>query len=243
VKRLAILSDMQIPYHDQRALDNVLEFLVNEQFDYIYNVGDELDAPQPSRWNKSMAGEYAGTLQKHIETNYYIQEQIALLSDNRYAIMRSNHVDRIETYIRRYAPAFGALDVLKIESLLGYDELGIQYFRQPAQIAPGWVLAHGDEAGLIRTAGGTALSLARKLGQSVVCGHTHRAGIQHEHPYFNGRTLRQLWGMEVGNLMDMKKAQYLKAGGANWQQAIGELVVDGRHVTPKLHFIQGGKIR
>jgi hypothetical protein len=46
--------------------------------------------------------------------------------------------------------------------------------------------------------------------------------------------------MEVGHMMDMKKAGYLRAGSANWQQAFGVIEVDGRNVRPSLVPIVNG---
>jgi hypothetical protein len=50
-----------------------------------------------------------------------------------------------------------------------------------------------------------------------------------------------VWGMEVGNMMAMKKASYLDSGTANWQTGFAELRVSGTHVTPVLAPIIGGK--
>src|SRR4051812_12449475 len=213
---IVVISDIQCPYHDKAAVASVLDYIKGLKPDRVCNVGDEIDCPQPSRWNKGFAGEYAGDLRKHIAINKEMQAAFQKAARGNYEIMRSNHVDRIEKYIAKYAPAFAELPELQIETLLGYDDLGIKYHRKIADIAPGWVLAHGDEGSMILSPGGTALSLARKVGKSVVCGHTHRAGIQHDHDSHNGRTTRRLFGMEVGNLMDMRKASYLAYGGANW---------------------------
>lgn len=95
-------------------------------------------------------------------------------------------------------------------------------------------MAHGDEGSLIRTSGGTALSLAKRTGLSIVCGHTHRLGIQHEHTAYNGKLNGKLYGVEVGHMMDLRKASYLKSGGANWQAGFAILYVDGSRVTPSV---------
>jgi hypothetical protein len=110
--------------------------------------------------------------------------------------MRSNHGDRILKYLSKYAPALqGKGSPLTIPRIYGYDEtplsgelpLPIHYHDSLWEFAPGWVLAHGDEGSLIQTPGGTALNIAKRIGASVVCGHTHKAGIQH---YTQGSTLR-----------------------------------------------------
>lgn len=160
-----------------------------------------------------------------------------------FMLMRSNHGERIRTYIARYAPALHGLRGLDYEALLGLPELGIVYHEAPYEFAPGWLLAHGDEGSLVQTSAGTAMGLAKKWGMSVVCGHTHKAGIQHQHLSVNGRVTRHLFGMEVGHLMDPKKADYLKAGSANWQSAIAVIEVDGKHVQPTLIPLFNSKIR
>jgi hypothetical protein len=154
--------------------------------------------------------------------------------------MRSNHTDRIDTYVRRYAPALASLRDLEYTKLVGLGELSITWHTKPFTFTPGWLLAHGDEGSLSRIAGSTAMGLARKWGYSCVTGHTHRLGLQHDHRSLNGRITKYLWGMEVGCLMDMRKADYLGPGmSANWTQGVG--IIDNG--IPELVPIVGHKIR
>jgi hypothetical protein len=238
VKWIAI-SDLQVPDHDPKAIESVYRFIQYMKPDGLLIVGDEADQPEPSRWNKGYAGEYAGTLQKGLDTTHDVLAGFRdALGEGPIHLMRSNHGDRTRTYIHRYAPALGSLRGLAYENLLGLEELAITYHSAPFEFAPGWVLAHGDEGSLSQAAGGTALGLARKWGKSVVCGHTHRAGLVHHHLSLNGKVNTPLFGLEVGHLMaygnGKSKADYLKAGSANWQQAIGMIDVQGRNVQPSL---------
>ena len=102
-------------------------------------------------------------------------------------------------------------------------------------------MAHGDEGRSVQVPGSTAMSLAKKLGKSVVCGHTHKLGLQHETTGLNGNT-NTLFGLEVGHLMDIKQASYLNTGIANWQQGFGILVEKNRKVTPYTVPIVNGEI-
>lgn len=234
-----VLPDMQVPYQDKKLVEALQYFVKDYQPDQLAHVGDHLDAPEPSRWNKGMAGEYATTLQKSVDESVKILADFKhALGDKPFHFKMGNHDERVETYVSRYAPALTSLADLKMENLLKLDHLGIQCHRHVYDIAPGWVLAHGHEGSLNRVAGSTAMSLARKMGKSVVCGHTHRAGIQHETTGYNGRT-QSIYGMEVGHAMSLKDAGYLKYGGANWHQAFGILRTNGRHTTPELVMIQG----
>jgi len=223
--RIVIIPDLQIPYHHPKSLATFIEFVKDYKPTQLWCVGDELDAPEPSRWNKGYAGEYAGTLQDSIDETHDIMLRFrnALGWDKPFIIQRSNHTDRIENYVTKYAPAFEPLRDIKVENLLGYSDLGITYLHRMKEIVPGWVMAHGDEGRLSKVPGSTALSLAHTIGKSVVCGHTHRLGIQHETTglYGNNKTI---FGLEVGHMMDIKQASYLTSGVANWQQGFGLLV-------------------
>jgi hypothetical protein len=63
-----------------------------------------------------------------------------------------------------------------MKNFLGYRDLEITYHNKLWNFAPGWVMGHGDEGATSRYAGGTAVSLARKIGmsQSYVDIHTNK---------------------------------------------------------------------
>lgn len=240
MQRFVFLSDIQAPSEDRQLVKEVQQFVKDYEPDQLFCVGDEADSPEPSRWNKGTAGEYSGTLQKGLDRTREIMKGFReAIGDKPFHVQRSNHGERIQHYVNRYAPALSSLRSLEYETLLGYDELDITYHNRIYKFAPGWAMAHGDEGNLIRTAGGTALSLAKRTGVSIVCGHTHRLGIQHEHTGLNGSLNGKLFGMEVGHMMDLKKASYLKSGSANWQAGFGILYVDGSRVIPSVIPVVG----
>ena len=231
---IPIISDLQVPLHDKRAVSAVATFLADKNLDSVC-VGDACDSTQISRWTRGTAGE-------HGDLDAGRRATTAVLRDLRVRhLSRSNHDDRIETYVRRYAPGLASLPELFIENFLALDTINCELHRDPYSVAPGWVLVHGDEGSMIQSPGGTALNIAQRFGKSVVSGHTHKLGLQHKHHSLGGKVTRELWGFEVGHLMDMNKASYLKAGHANWAQGFGVLAVDGKDVTPIPVLIRGGK--
>lgn len=248
-----VIPDLQAPYHDKRLTARFTEFIRDFQPDGLLCVGDESDSPEPSRWNKGMAGEFAGTLEKGLRDTYDLLHGFARAMNGSkgtpkpFLLSRSNHADRVQTYIARYAPALSQTSWNHYPSIMGYgtapllagrdEPLPIQWHTRPIAFAAGWVVMHGDEGNMIQSAGGTALSLARKTGESVICGHTHRAGIQHWATGHSGRINNTLVGMEVGHMMSVPQAGYLKYGGANWQQAFGILRIRSRRVHPELILV------
>lgn len=248
--RWLVIPDMQVPYHDMKAIKSVLSFIEDIEPDGLLHVGDELDQPEPSRWNKGFAGEYAGTLQKSIDECHDIFGMFreALGWGKPFHLSRSNHQERISKYVHKYAPALSSLKSLEYEQLLGLAELEVTFHKRPFEFAPGWVLAHGDEGSQGRESGQTALGLARKWNKSVVCGHTHKAGKMHGHHYLNGKASQLLWGIEAGHLMQFGgssnkvTADYLKAGSANWQQAVVLIDVNPKHVQTYVIELHNGKV-
>ena len=165
MKRIVVLSDMQIPYQDKRATRAVMNFVADYEPDELFCVGDEADSPEPSRWNKGLAGEFEGTLQKGLdETTKIMTGFKEALGDKPFHTMRSNHGDRIQNYVTRYAPALASLRDLEYSKLLRYAENEITYHDRFFSFTPGWILAHGDEGRANKQPGGTALTLLNKLG-------------------------------------------------------------------------------
>jgi len=239
--RILLLSDSQFGSED-RKLHTLLANEVIPAVDphRLVHVGDLLDCKAPARWSRATADEFASTLQVEVDRARAWLQAIRREYDGPFQIKEGNHDLRIDTYLRTQAPALASLRALRIEELLGLRELDISYERNPFKVAPGWVVAHGHEGPLSKLAGQTALGLARRFGASVVCGHTHRLGLAHETAGYNG-SQNPLWGMEVGHAMDVRKADYLAGGAANWQQGFGLLERLGTRVWPRLYPVVRGE--
>jgi hypothetical protein len=229
MKAIVCISDLQVPFQDQRAVDNVAAFIKAFKPDSVASVGDEMDMQTISRWSHGTPLEYERTISRDRDATVRVLEQLRVQH-----VIRSNHTDRLFNTVMMRAPGLLGLPELDLPNFLRFPELGITYHRKPYELAPGWLLMHGDEGNISQNGGTTALNLAKKTGMSVVCGHTHRMGLTHHSESFAGTNTRTIWGMEVGNLMNAKKASYLKAGISNWQQGFGILWVDGKSVKPEL---------
>ena len=225
MKKIVVISDLQVPYHDERAVRNVASFIRRFKPDQVITIGDEIDLPQISRWTEGTPGWFEQSLGTDRDATVQILWDLQVTD-----MIRSNHTDRLYNVIMKKIPAFLALPELKFEKFMKLDTLGIKFHRKPLEFAPDWIAIHGDEGSVKPTPGLTALDSARKHGKSVVCGHTHRAGQSAFTEASGGVLGRVLRGVEVGNLMDFKKAGYTK-GVANWQQAFAVFYVDKKTVT------------
>lgn len=226
---IPLISDLQVPFHSKPHVAALANYIKVTKPKEVISVGDEADFTGISRWAQGTPLQYETNLHLEREETIRVLEQLKITQ-----MVRSNHTDRLFNSIKMRLPEFRHLPEMTLEKFLRLDELGITYHSKPTEIAPGWVLAHGDEGNLSQQGGVTALNLAKRFGKSVVCGHTHRMGLTHHTEAVGGKITRTLWGLEIGNLMDMKKATYLKGGYGNWQQGFGVLYVDGKNVTPVL---------
>ena len=182
-----------------------------------------------SRWSKGTPLEFERSIGKDRDETVRVLESLQIRH-----MIRSNHTDRLFNTVMMRAPGLLGLPELNIENFLKLDQIGTTYHKNPYQLAPGWLLMHGDEGSINQTGGMTALGLAKRAGMSVVCGHTHRMGLVHHSQSYAGSAGRTVWGLEAGNLMNYKQAKYIKGGLINWHQGFGILYVDGNTVTPHL---------
>lgn len=246
-KTIVIMPDVQAPLHDAELVEKFIRFLKDFKPDELAQVGDFTDSTEISRWVRGKKMEYAGDLRAGFQTAKGILHDIREVFDGRFRIVRSNHDDRLEAYVEGCAAGLAPFldDELSIERLAGFNEYDVEFVRdEVVELAPGWVMAHGDEGSLSPVAGKTAFGLAKnKFGVSTVCGHTHRAGLTSESTGYNGKIRNTLTGLEVGHFMDLTKADYLKKKGvaANWQQGFGILEVYGNRVYPQLITVRDGR--
>lgn len=244
MRRIVIISDTQIPYHDQRAVNAVINFIKVTKPDEVVHIGDLMDYPQPSRWSKGTRGEFETSIFKHSElAKKKFLQPLRESFGGPIGVIEGNHDERPRVYLEKYAPALSGMGEFSFDSLLDFRGFEIDVLPEAYEFAPGWVMVHGHKHGirLSNIAGNTALNASKKFGKSVIMGHTHRMGIGSQTTGYNGKVVKKLTGVEVGHLMDMKKAGYLRGGTANWQRGFGVVDVDGEYVFPQVVPLDGKK--
>ena len=227
--RIVAISDLQCPYEDRRAVDAVARFIEEYKPEMVISVGDECDLSPISRFVEGKRHAWTGDL--NAERNRTV-EVLRMLQVQH--ITRSNHLDRWYTTLSKI-PAFHTLPEMKLETFFKFDELGITYHETPWDpTGTGtWLLMHGDEGTMGRTAGSTASALAARTSRSIIAGHSHRLGlVPTTQTWLGDKNPRTLWGFEAGCLADFNSPGMRYASMKNWQQGFGILYVDGKTVTP-----------
>lgn len=220
---------MQVPYFHERAVKNVGKFLRSYKPHQTICIGDEIDLP--------MLGSFAQGWQE-VEGNIH-EDREQTLEVLRYLgvtdVLGSNHGARVYKSLSKRLPAFLKLPELRYERFMGYDKANIKYHPTGLRFAPGWIAIHGDTVPLSNKPGQTALNGALRHGLNCVSGHTHRLGLSASTEASRGSYGRVLWGVEVGNLVDLGSTgmAYTK-GYANWQMGFVIGTLKDRKWTPEI---------
>lgn len=243
-KRFVIVSDTQMVYHDRKALKSVISFIGQYQPDEVIQIGDLMDFPSTGRWSKDSAAEFEGSVYRDCEVaKRDFLEPLREAYAGPIKIIEGNHDLRPREYLKKYAPALADSGAFDFDVLLDFDGFGVEKAPDFYEFAPNTVATHGHLGGigLAQIAGNTAARASERFEKNVVMGHTHRLGIVSKTKGFDYKVTSQRFGFEVGHLMDMRKATYLKRATGNWQQGLGIVHVDGKHVRPEAVPIIGGK--
>lgn len=222
-----VLSDLQLPFHDKRAIAAVCTMLADRAASIVevHQVGDFFDFTGISRWVDGTVAE--GGLQKELDASRSVQADIHAAYAGKKTRILGNHDDRLKKYLSTKAKGLHGLRVLDFDYVTEAERYGWKTVAEPYSVAPNTASVHGLS---VRSKSGyTAHAHLDKVDSHVVHGHTHRAGLVY-------RTVgaRTRWAMETGCLMDPAKASYAPGGFVDWQQAVAALWVDGKETFPVL---------
>lgn len=237
VKTSVIIPDIQHPFHDSLALTKIIKVIEDIQPDAILQIGDAIDFPQVSRWTKGTAGEYAPTLQKHIDGFKGVLRDLRAAAPNaEITWLEGNHDLRLRDFVKQYAAPLRTLDALTTESLFDLPLVGVNYVQGPHRVATNTYAVHGHESsGYASTPQAWDTKFGKRYGtdKSIIFGHTHQPFLLTRAYGFEGKVTPR-FTMNVGSIMDPVQASYVKDGAVNWTMSFAALYDDGKRVWPEL---------
>lgn len=236
-KTTVILPDIQYPYHDALVLSKIVKVIEDLQPDAIFQIGDAIDFPQVSRWTKGTAGEYAPTLQKHIDGfKGVLQDLRAAAPQAKITWLEGNHDLRLRDFVQKYAAPLRTLDALTTSNLFELEASQISYVQGPVRIATNTYAVHGHESsGYASTPQAWDTKFIKRYGsdKNIIFGHTHQPYLLTRAYGFEGKVAPR-FTMNVGSIMDPVRATYVKDGAVNWVMSFALLRDDGKRVYPEL---------
>jgi len=236
-KTTVILPDIQYPFHDALVLSKITKVILDLQPDAIFQIGDAIDFPQVSRWTKGTAGEYAPTLQKHIDGFKGVLLRLREAAPKaEITWLEGNHDLRLRDFVQQYAAPLRSLDALTTENLFELDKTNVRYVKGPVRIATNTYAVHGHESsGYASTPQAWDTKFIKRYGsdKNIVFGHTHQPYLLTRAYGFEGKVAPR-FTMNVGSIMDPVQATYVKDGAVNWVMSFALLRDDGKRVYPEL---------
>lgn len=236
-QNVLLIPDVQLPYHDPVILKKIIKIAETYQPDLVVQIGDLIDMPQVSRWNKGDAGEYSLTLKDHIE-----QTKDEFFSPLRKAAPKAaitwvsgNHDERLADYMKRYAYPIQPL-MPSMGELFELDKFGAKYVKGPVRIATNVYAVHGHESGgYCASASAWDTKLTKRYGsdKSYVFGHTHQGFLISRATGWHGNVSPR-FTLNVGSIMDPANAGYVKDGSVSWVPSFGWIEDDGKRTWPEL---------
>ena len=236
-KTTVILPDIQYPFHDALVLSKITKAILDIQPDHIFQIGDAIDFPQVSRWTKGTAGEYAPTLQKHIDGFKGVLMRLREAAPKATITwLEGNHDLRLRDFVQQYAAPLRTLDALTTENLFDLEASKVDYVRGPVRVATNTYAVHGHEApGYASTPQAWDTKFVKRYGtdKNIIFGHTHQPYLLTKAFGFDGKVTPR-FTMNVGSIMDPVRATYVKDGAVNWVMSFALLRDDGKRVYPEL---------
>lgn len=236
-RTMVFFGDTHHPFQNQRRIDLAMIAVRELMPDVVSFMGDDLDMSQFSTFEKRP--EWAGSTQKGIDqvAELWARVRADIGSEGQIIAIQGNHDFRGERELRKYNQelmglrrAGEELPALALEYLLRCDELGVEY-------VSGYPEAEYWYSDTLKGYHGRATSSASVIAKELlketvnfVHGHGHRGELLFKTSRV-GRTMRTIFGMQVGTFADMYEAPSGKLSktergqtllqGQNWDSVLG----------------------
>jgi predicted phosphodiesterase len=170
---ILILSDIHLPYQDNKALDLAINYGIENKVNAVYLNGDTLDFYMASRFLKNpRLRDLAGELEMGREFLQLLQETFKCPI----YFKIGNHEVRWEHFLMIKAPELLGIDDFKLEQLLRFREYGVTLIKDKQMAMAGKLpILHGHEwYGGFAPPVNPARGLFLKAKESAIVGHHHR---------------------------------------------------------------------
>ena len=215
VKRVIVLPDTQIPYHDKKTIKAVFSYIKDFKPDEVIQLGDFMDFDCISHWNAGNLRAIAGKtiLDDYLVGNLLLDELQAVAPKAKITIISGNHDARVEKYIDANPQMEG---MLEFEKALKFKERGINYvdFWGKGKI---YKIGNASFIHGLYTGEHHAKKHVQQFGTNIFYGHLH--DVQAHSLVHMGKD-KSLVGQSLGCLCTYDQ-QYMKGKPSKWRQAFG----------------------
>ena len=172
-RKILVIADCHVPYHDERALEAAIRHGVKEGCEAVYLNGDVCDFYALSRFQKDRAER---NLKREIDTTKEVLTEFARHFPERW-FKQGNHDERWDNFLNQGEEGLSEFTEFQLETVLKLKETGYTHIlsKQWAEMN-GLSVIHGHEfqAGISAPVN-PARGLWLKVSETAMCGHLHKS--------------------------------------------------------------------
>ena len=219
MRRVLIFGDAHLETGtEEDSAYNLMKLIAKkEKFDEIVMLGDWMDFSYISKWTEELPGLQEG---KRLKEDFLILEselKFFKKCTKDLTYLSGNHEDRVMKYIQKNPVLEGILDLKEI-----CDETDVSFIptnRQPHRFLDDLFITHG-----LSISKYVAAQIVTSVGESIVCGHTHRSQ-NYSYRYPNGNVTT---GYSLGTVGDLNPDYVAGKRIPGSTQSFGILYVEGK---------------
>ena len=233
-KRLLVLSDIHIPYHNIEALTCAFDFAKGEKPDAILLNGDTLDFFGLSRFAKDPKGR---SFAHELKTFKEFMDIIKKTFDAKIYFKIGNHEERYFHFLWMKAHEIVGVEEFELENIIKSRAEGIEIIKDKRIMKAGDLnIVHGHEfGGSVFSPVNIARGLFLRGKVSAMQGHNHQTS-EHSESNMNGE-ITTTWSL--GCLCELHPA-YLPIN--KWNHGFALVDIDGQNFEVRNKRIHKGKI-
>jgi predicted phosphodiesterase len=217
IRKWIIMSDMQVPYQDNKALAVVEKYMAAHRWDGYLNIGDFLDMDSISSFNKGKPGNTEGIRiwEDYNTANKILDRHQAIVRKRNpkaeFVMLEGNHEERVGRFFAEN-PIFkgGPMDV---DKALRLKERGFKWVKAWSE-GEDYKIGHAHFTHGQYTNRYHAAKMVENYGESIFYGHTHDIMCMPKASKLHPETV--LVGQSIGCLCKRDLA-YMKGRPSNWQ--------------------------
>lgn len=216
--KVFIIGDTHFPFHNDKALKEVLHLIKKEQPTHVVQIGDLLDQYSFSKYDKSLTIEANAEISEGIRTASKMWKIVSKVAPKAKLIqVLGNHDVRVSKRIMERIPE---LEFLLAKGIYTFPGVKVLKSDRDYITIDGVVYCHGWFS--------KSADHVRHFGCPVVHGHLHTPSVSTQGP--------GLWSMDVGYLADRHSLplSYTQSKLTKWTLACG-IVEDGK---PRLILLE-----
>ena len=233
-KRLLVLSDIHIPYHNIESLTCAFDFAKGEKPDAILLNGDTLDFFGLSRFSKDQK---ARSFAHELKTFKEFMDILKKTFNAKIYFKIGNHEERYFHFLWMKAHEIVGVDEFELENIIKSRAEGIEIIKDKRIIKAGDLnIIHGHEfGGSVFSPVNIARGLFLRGKVSAMQGHNHQTS-EHTESDMNGN-ITTTWS--VGCLCELNPS-YLPIN--RWNRGFSIVDIDGQNFDVRNKRIHKGKI-